>query len=143
MMQISVKTYTDVIALPTYEDRLEYLKCFQNVGDRTFGSFRQLNQTFYTSPLWKDQIRPYIIARDNGCDLAVPGLDIRGPIYVHHITPITIDDFLSENPLVTDPNNLICTSYDTHQLIHYGRISKCIIHERVPFDTCPWKGGMK
>lgn len=137
-----VRRYSELASLPSFEDRFEYLKLRGIVGDETFGSARYANQMFYASQEWK-QIRNDIIVRDEGCDLGVPGRLIRGRIIIHHINPITEDDLEHGDSYLLDPENLICTSFVTHQAIHYGDASLLFPDpiERYPNDTCPWKGG--
>ena len=69
---MSIKTYSELILLPTFEERFEYLRLNGAVGKDTFGYDRYLNQAFYRSYEWK-KIRDQIIIRDNGCDLGIPG----------------------------------------------------------------------
>ena len=88
---MSIKTYSELILLPTFEERFKYLQLNGRVGDDTFGFDRYINQKFYRSAEWK-RIRDYIIIRDNGCDLAADGHEIHGRILIHHINPITISD---------------------------------------------------
>lgn len=134
------KTYSEMMLLPSFEKRLEYLKIPKCVGEETFGSKRYLNQNLYHhSPIWKS-IRKKIIVRDNGCDLSVPGLEIFGRIIVHHINPITVEDILRNADLLFDPENLVCVSKETHDCIHYS--SDAILPRitvRHQNDTCPWK----
>lgn len=134
------KTYSELIAIPTYEDRFKYLQLQGAVGKDTFGYDRYLNQVLYNSQEWK-RFRNEIIIRDNGCDLAFEGYDIHGRILVHHINPITVDDVINRNPLVFDPENVICVTHNTHNAIHYGDESLLITApiERTRNDTCPWK----
>lgn len=134
------KTYSELIAIPTYEDRFRYLQLQGAVGKDTFGYDRYLNQVLYNSQEWK-RFRNEIIIRDNGCDLAFEGYDIHGRILVHHINPITVDDVINRNPLVFDPENVICVTHNTHNAIHYGDESLLITApiERTRNDTCPWK----
>lgn len=134
------KTYSELIAIPTYEDRFRYLQLQGAVGKDTFGYDRYLNQVLYNSQEWK-RFRSEIIIRDNGCDLAFEGYDIHGRILVHHINPITVDDVVNRNPLVFDPENVICVTHNTHNAIHYGDESLLITApiERTRNDTCPWK----
>lgn len=135
-----MKTYSDLIQLPTFEERYEYLKTSSLVGDVTFGGGRWLNQALYSSPEWKD-FRREIILRDNGCDLGMPDYEIHGRIIVHHLNPITKEDILQRRSCVFDPENVICVSHNTHNAIHYGDENqlpqKPII--RRPNDTCPWR----
>ena len=134
------RSYSQMIILPTFQERFEYLKLDGIVGEDTFGYDRYLNQNFYHSPEWK-RIRDQVIVRDNGCDLGIDGYYIRGKIYIHHMNPISARDLLFHSDLALDPEYLICVSKDTHNAIHYGDASKLqrepII--RKPNDTCPWK----
>lgn len=136
------KTYSELILLPTFEERYKYLKLDGHVGEDTFGFDRYLNQAFYRSTEWK-RIRREIIVRDNGCDLAHPDREIVGPIYIHHINPISMKDLTDQTDYLRDPENLVCVSYNTHQAIHYGStelLTPTELVERRPNDTCPWKG---
>ena len=134
------RTYSELIKLETFKELFEYVSLSGNVADTTFGGSRYLNQIFYKTKEWKD-LRNLIIIRDNGCDLALPNRPIIGPIYIHHLNPITKDDILNRNPIIVNPENLICVSFDTHQAIHYGDFS--LIDDdmviRRANDTCPWK----
>ena len=135
------KSYSEMILLPTFLERFEYLRLKGFVGDTTFGSRRYLNQTLYRIPEWKS-VRNKVIIRDKSCDLAHPDYEVlKPPIYVHHINPITIEDILNRDPKVLDMNNLVATTFDTHQAIHYGCDDsfKRSLMERSPNDTCPWK----
>lgn len=130
-----------MIKLDNYQDRLDYLYIGDKVGGETFGVNRYLNQMFYLSQEWK-HARDTVIIRDNGCDLAVPGCDIRsGKIMVHHINPITIDDIIQGRSCLTDPDNLISMTMKSHNYIHYGiRNTETNFYvERSPNDMCPWK----
>lgn len=140
MSTMMIKTYSQAILIPTFIERYEYLKIGGKVGDATFGGHRYLNQILYKRPEWR-HTRNEVIIRDNGCDLAIPGREIEGKIYIHHITPITIDDILQRRPCVFDLDNLICTSLDTHNAIHYGDASLLQSDpiERRKNDTCPWR----
>ena len=124
----------------TYEERFEYLKLNGVVGKETFGSKRWMNQLLYKNPKWRRK-RNDIIIRDYGRDLGIEGREIKGPIIVHHINPITVDDVLNDNPMVYDDENLICTTKLTHDAIHYSDDSLLMKDpiERRPNDTCPWK----
>lgn len=134
------RTYSELIKFEAFKERFEYASLSGNVADTTFGGSRYLNQIFYKTKEWKD-LRNLIIIRDNGCDLALPNRPITGPIYIHHLNPITKDDILNRNPIIVNPENLICVSFDTHQAIHYGDFS--LINDdmvvRRANDTCPWK----
>lgn len=135
------KKYSEVITLNTFEERFNYLKLQGQIGSDTFGFDRYLNQMLYKSKEWKS-IRDKIIIRDNGCDLGLPDHPIYGKIIVHHINPITIEDVKNNTLKLYDMNNLICTSIDTHNAIHYGSNNYTTKHQvidRKPNDTCPWK----
>lgn len=134
------RSYSELIKIPSYEGRYEYLKLGQSVGDMTFGGHRWLNQRLYRSKKWKE-IRDRVILRDDGCDMACDGYDIHGRIIVHHMNPLTIDDIINATDSVFDMENLICVSFDTHNAITYGDatlLRRCPIIRR-PNDTCPWK----
>lgn len=135
------KTYSELITLPTFEERYRYLKLNGRVGEDTFGFDRYLNQLFYQrSQEWK-AVRDYVIIRDNGCDLGIEGREIAGKIYVHHINPITKEDLLRNSKWIIDPEFLICTSKRTHDAIHYGDENLLIKDPiiRRSNDTCPWR----
>jgi hypothetical protein len=137
---MKIKTYSELILLPTFEERFDYLRLDGRVGEDTFGFDRYLNQLFYRSYEWK-KIRDHVIIRDNGCDLAVEGYDIYGKILIHHMNPITARDIADRTELLLNPEYLICVTHDTHNAIHYGDenlIIKAPV-ERRPNDTCPWK----
>lgn len=135
-----MKTYTQLIKLPTFEERFEYLKLDGTVGEDTFGFDRYLNQIFYRSPEWK-RVRDEVIIRDNGCDLGIPGHEIYGRILIHHMNPIAVKDILDRADILLNPEYLISTVHRTHNAIHYGNINLLpkgpIV--RTPNDTCPWK----
>lgn len=136
-----IRTYSELIKLPTFEERFQYLKLDGTVGASTFGFDRYLNQVFYRSPEWK-KIRNEIILRDNGCDLAMEGYEIRGrSIIIHHMNPITVEEIKHRDSTIFDPEFLITTVLTTHNAIHYGDESllpkKPVM--RTPNDTCPWR----
>ena len=136
----NIKTYSELITIPTFEERFEYLKLDGQVGVETFGFDRYLNQAFYKSDEWLS-IRDYVITRDNGCDLGMEGYEIYGRILIHHINPITKDDIIQRSRILLDPENLITTVKRTHDAIHYGD-SNLLIRapiERRKNDTCPWR----
>lgn len=136
-----IKTYSEAIQLPTFEERYRYLRLDGRVGEETFGFDRYLNQNFYRYDDEWLELRDYVIQRDNGCDLAIDDREIRGRILVHHINPITKDDILRRTRRLLDPENLICTMDSTHRAIHYGDESLLILApvERTKNDTCPWR----
>ena len=136
-----MKTYSEMILLPTFQERFNYLKLSGLVGEDIFGYNRYLNQYFYTSREWK-QLRNAIIVRDNGCDLGIEGCEIGSGILIHHIEPITMDDIKNRSDKLLDPNNLICVSKKTHNAIHFGDesiLTEDVTIERFPNDTSPWR----
>ena len=134
-----IKTYSELITMSTFEERFSYLILGGRVGHQTFGRDRYLNQYFYTSYDWK-QIRNQVILRDNGCDLGILGRDILDRIYVHHMNPITIDDFENNYYSLLDPEFLISTSFNTHQAITFGNDNNLLklLRERRRGDTLLW-----
>ena len=137
---MSIKTYSELIALPTFEERFEYLRLDGSVGEQTFGFDRYINQVFYQSYEWK-KIRDFVIIRDNGCDLGMDGHDISGKILIHHMNPITVNDIQTRSEFLLNPDYLISTTHITHNAIHYGDerlLAKGPI-ERTKYDTCPWR----
>ena len=140
MIMKMIRTYSELITFPTFEERYRYLRLEGKVGEDTFGFDRWLNQSFYKDPEWR-AIRDKIIIRDNGCDLGIPGREIYSRIIVHHMNPITKDDILSRSAFLLNPEYLICTVKNTHDAIHYGDeglLIKAPI-ERTKNDTCPWR----
>ena len=140
MKKSSIKTYSELIKLPTFEERFEYLRLDGVVGEETFGFDRYLNQIFYRSQKWKT-IKNKVIVRDLGRDLGVEGYEIYGRIIVHHMNPVSVDDIKNESDFLINPEFLICTTHNTHNAIHYGDESLLITApvERTKYDTCPWK----
>ena len=137
---MSIKRYSELILLPTFEERYKYLQLNGVIGDETFGFDRYINQMFYRSQEWR-QVRDYVIVRDNGCDLGIEGHEIRGKILIHHMNPIGIKDIQQVNEFLLDPEYLITTMLSTHNAIHYGDESLLVTDpiERSKNDTCPWK----
>lgn len=135
-----IKTYSELITLPTFEERYRYLRLSGSVGKETFGFDRYLNQVFYRSQRWRE-IRDQVIIRDNACDLGIAGRDIYTRIIVHHMNPISIQDLERESDFLLNPEFLICTVHNTHNAIHYGDESLLILApiERTKNDTCPWR----
>lgn len=133
------KCYTELIQIPTFEERFEYLKLGGHVGSETFGFDRWINQRFYRSHEWK-QIRSKVILRDEGRDLGIEGYELQNGVYVHHMNPMIPKDIVDAESWILNPEFLICVSLNTHNAIHFGDASllpKLI--ERRPNDTCPWK----
>lgn len=138
---MSIKTYSKLIQIPSYIERYRYLKIGGKAGEITFGNERYLNQILYKSPEWKS-FRRAIIIRDQGCDMGMPGYEIQGPILVHHLNPITVDDIYNRDDKVFDEENVICVSKTTHNAIHYGSEELLTIDEiveRRPNDTLLWR----
>ena len=143
MKNTNIRTYSELLTLPTFEERYRYLRLGGRVGADTFGFDRYLNQNVYQrDPRWKNA-RDIVIIRDNGCDLGIEGREIHGKILVHHMNPITMEDILENRDWIYDPEFLISTMLTTHNAIHYGDenlLMKAPI-ERTKNDTCPWKRG--
>lgn len=134
------RCYTELIQIPTFEERYEYLRLGGRVGEDTFGFDRYLNQKFYQSPEWK-RVRRDVIIRDEGRDLAMKGHELYGNIFVHHMNPITSKDLFDVADWIMNPEFLVCVSKRTHDAIHYGDKSLLpqLPVERTPNDMCPWK----
>lgn len=133
------KTYRELSRLETFEERINYLYIGDKVGRATFGQSRWLNQVLYKSQEWR-HLRNRIISRDGGCDLGVEGCDLTNKnILVHHINPITEEDIINRNPCLFDEDNLISSSIQTHNFIHYGTSIESLPIERSPNDTSPWR----
>lgn len=133
------KNYSDLSRIDTFLERYRYLFLKGVVGESTFGFDRWVNQAFYTSAEWR-QARHGIIARDNGCDLGIPGYEIHKGLYIHHLNPITLDQIESGDPRILDPENLITVSHSTHNAIHYGdeQMLPRILVQRKRGDTKLW-----
>lgn len=136
----SIKTYSELILLPTFEERYKYLRLGGRVGEATFGFDRYINQLFYTSDEWK-AIRRVVIIRDNGCDLGMDDREIHDKILIHHMNPISKIDILERSKFLLDPEYLICVCKRTHDAIHYGDDSILFSGPviRTKNDTCPWR----
>ena len=137
---MSIRTYSELIAFPTFEERFKYLQLNGQVGESTFGFDRYMNQVFYRSQKWKS-IRDFVIIRDCGCDLGVEGYDIHGKIIIHHMNPLSMRDIETESDFLLNPDFLICTTHNTHNAIHYGDENLLVTApiERTKNDTCPWR----
>lgn len=137
-----IRTYSELILLPTFEERFKYLKLDGVVGKETFGFDRWLNQVFYRTPEWRRARRDAII-RDCGYDLACEERPINGQqIIVHHMNPISVEDIKERSEFLLNPEFLITTIEETHRALHYGDESLLIRSkpiERYPNDTCPWR----
>lgn len=140
-MKNSIKTYSELIQLPSFVERYRYLKLGGKAGDITFGNERYLNQLLYKSPEWKS-FRRQVIARDEANDMACDGYSIEGVVIIHHLNPITVEDIVERRDCVFDLENVVCVSRRTHNAIHYGDENLLTIDqviERRPNDTAPWR----
>ena len=137
-----IRTYSELIRFPTFEERYNYLRLYGRVGADTFGFDRIFNQMFYRSREWQN-VRSKVIARDNACDLAINGRELCDRIFIHHMNPISMDDIRNSSRFLMDPEYLVVVSFSTHNAIHYGIDNRFELeyHERTPYDTCPWKNG--
>ena len=139
---MKIRTYSELIQLPTFLERYEYLRIRGRVGEETFGWERYLNQEFYKHDKEWLAVRNKVIIRDNGCDLGIKGRDIRdAPVIVHHMNTLTEYDIIQTTKYLLDPEYLISTIDNTHKAIHYGDrsllISEPIVRRKN--DTCPWR----
>lgn len=139
-MTTNIKCYSELALLQTFKERYRYLRLNGAVGKETFGFDRYMNQFFYRSPEWR-RVRDIVIARDEGCDLGIPGREIIRRVIIHHMNPIRPEDIRDRSELLLDPEYLITTVHDTHLAIHYGDENLLLQEpvERRPNDTCPWK----
>lgn len=141
-----LRTYSEMIKIPTFSGRFDYLRLDGEVGVQTFGFDRWLNQEFYHSEEWKE-VRRIVILRDSDndfvLDMAHPDHPIMDQVIVHHINPITVSS-INDLRFILNPEYLVCVSHPTHNALHYGDeifIKDKEIIERKPNDTCLWKGG--
>ena len=137
---MTIRSYTELSALKTFEERFRYLRLDGVVAEETFGFDRVINQKFYRSAEWK-RIRDQVIIRDNGCDLGIDGYEIFGRVVIHHMNPVRLKDFDELSDILLNPEYLICTTHVTHNAIHYGDESLLIKEpvERTRNDTCLWR----
>lgn len=127
-------SYSGALKYPNFGDRLNYL----SLAKKNYKSPRQFSNPFYHSPQWR-KLRDEIIARDSGYDLGVPGVEIEGDIFVHHIIPIEESDIEEWNEdILLNPEYLITCSHDTHMAIHYKGCEELGFAERHPGDTKLW-----
>lgn len=136
-----MKTYTELLLIPDYVGRVEYLETHSSIGETIFGWSRYLNQALYTSDEWR-KFRRDIIIRDKGCDLGLPGYELDAKdIIIHHLNPITPEQVEARDPIIFSRNNVICVSDRTHRFIHYGGVRTATFStlQRKPYDTCPWR----
>ncbi len=130
-------TYSDLLLLSTFEERLEFLKTRETPSEITFANLRFLNQAFYNSRGWRET-RKQVIARDLGYDLAIPGRDIYGKTIVHHMNPLRPKDLLLNTEQSLNPEFLITVSNSTHQAIHFDIPQVEPSQDRYPGDTNLW-----
>lgn len=123
----------------TLEDRFDYLNLVGQVGSSTFGFDRHVNQKFYRSREWRD-VRDYVISRDEGCDLGIPGYEIHDKVLIHHMNPMDISDVVEGDERIINPLYLITTTLVTHNAIHFGDKSQLPrpFVERTRGDTKLW-----
>lgn len=127
------RSYSELILIPSFSERLEYLKLLDNNAE----SPRHMSGDFFKSKAWLIT-RQMIIDRDLGFDLGVFGVYIDGPMYVHHINPINEYDIRNQTKRLLDPDNLITVSMNAHNSIHYKKVEKETWVERRPGDTKLW-----
>lgn len=113
------RSYSELRRIDSFLERFRYLSLRGQVGESTFGFDRYINQQFYGSSEWK-HIRNYVISRDEGCDLGIPGRDIHSRLVIHHMNPMTVDEISHGDDSILDPEFLITTTHSTHNAIHYG-----------------------
>ena len=135
-----MRSYSELKRLNTFEERFRYLSLHGAVGEDTFGFDRWINQQFYRSREWRI-VRNAVILRDDGCDLGIPDRAINGKLIIHHMNPLTKEDFDQNPEYLMNPEYLICVSHNTHNAIHYGdeNLLPKEYEPRKPNDTCPWR----
>lgn len=137
-----MKTYSELLKLPSFEERFRYLQCTNGIGSATLGSLRWVAEDFYRTREWKD-LRRFVSIRDAGCDLAVDDRPILGEkAVIHHLKPLTEEDFRDRTMFLLDPEFMILTTHMTHNAIHYGDEHLLVRNtpiERRANDTSPWR----
>lgn len=118
---MSFRTFSELVQISDFLERFNYLALRGQVGDSTFGFDRWMNQRFYRSHEWR-VLRQEVIARDLGCDLAMPGFEIHDRIIIHHMNPMSVVDIKHSNEDILNPEFLISTTHRTHNVIHYGDV---------------------
>ena len=127
-------SYSGALEHSNFGDRLNYL----SLAKKGYKSPRRFSNPFYHNPIWR-KLRDDVIARDGGYDLGIPGIEIKGDVYVHHIIPIEEMDIEDWNEdILLNPDNLITCSHDTHMAIHYKNNEVLGFVERQPGDTKLW-----
>ncbi len=128
-----MKSYSELIQLESFQERLDYLKLLDNNAT----SPRHMSEQFYKSHAWRT-LRKRIIDRDLRFDLGCEGIYINDIVIVHHIEPINEYDIINQTRKLLDPENLITTSVTTHNRIHYNQEVRDAWKERTPGDTKLW-----
>lgn len=134
-------TYSELVKRTTLLARFKYAVLGGSLGVRTFGFDRDLNQAFYGSYMWK-RARDEVLVRDEGFDLGVAGYPIMRNPHVHHMNPLTVDDFVNyDEDRLFNPEYLITVSHRTHNAIHFGDESQLPqdFVERRPGDHLLWR----
>ena len=128
-------SYSELINIDSYDERLKYLTLNDLEPGQQGRRFNMRNRKQW------ENVRETVIGRDSGYDLGLPGVNIAGPVIVHHMNPVTAKMIQENDPLLYDPENLICVSITTHNRIHYGNVEdipdKYI--ERTKGDNCLWQ----
>lgn len=134
-----IRSYSELKRFQTFDERFDYLKLKNRLGEMTFGFSREINQSFYASYEWK-RVRDQVIVRDNGCDLGIPGYEINVEILVHHMNQMVLDDIVHKSDWIFDPEYLITTTQMTHNAIHFGKENPYpkVVLSRNPNDTKLW-----
>lgn len=137
---MSTRCYSELIEIPDFVGRYNYLRLLGKIGEDTFGYERYLNQVFYRSIEWK-RIRDEVIVRDQARDLGIEGRELTSRIYIHHMNPITKEDLERRSAFLLNPEYLITVSFETHQAIHFGDENLLVKDPvvRTKNDTCPWR----
>ena len=134
-----MRTYDELSRLDSLDDRFNYLSLNGDVGSSTFGYDRYINQQFYRSREWRS-VRNFVIVRDLGNDMGLFDFPIQGAPQVHHMNPLTLEDFETASDNLMDPEYLISVSHQTHNAIHFGDRSQLVRGPivRMAGDTRLW-----
>jgi hypothetical protein len=114
-----MRTYTELSRLDDLDSRFDYLSLRSEVGFASFGYDRFMNQRFYHSREWRT-VRNFVIVREDGCEMGLPDYPIRGVPQIHHMNPLSTEDFELGTPNLLDPEFLVAVSHKTHNAIHFG-----------------------
>ena len=139
-MKDFIKSWDELGKIETFEGRVEYLRTYSTVGEPTFGYDRWINQKFYRIAEYR-RLRQKIAAKQYGWDLGIKGYPLPEVFILHHMNPITVEDVINRNHMVFDPENVITTTLNTHNAIHYGDENLLVTEpiNRSANDTCPWR----